>query len=49
LVKSVLQVVHRVLTRFLFASGGLKPNDADNGAGMLIHCVGSAARMKTRL
>jgi hypothetical protein len=41
----VLQVVHRVLTRFLLKQAGLKPDQANSGAVTLIQRLGSAANL----
>ena len=49
LLTPVLQVVHRVLTRFLLAQAGLKANEADSGAVTLIQRFGSAANLNIHL
>jgi hypothetical protein len=41
----VLQVVHRVITRFLLDQAGLKADEADSGAVTLIQRFGSAANL----
>ena len=45
LVTPVLQVVHRVITRFLLGQAGLKADEADSGAVTLIQRFGSAAKL----
>jgi len=45
LVTSVLQVVHRVITRHLLGQAGLKADEADSGAVMLIQRFGPAANL----
>ena len=49
LVKPVLQVVHRVITRFLLDQAGLKADEADSGAVTLIQRFGSAANLNIHL
>ena len=49
LVTPVLQVVHRVITRFLLDQAGLKTDEADGGAVTLIQRFGSAANLNTHL
>ena len=49
LVAPVLQVVHRVITRFLLDQAGLKADAADSGAVTLIQRFGSAANLNIRL
>ena len=49
LVMPVLQVVHRVITRFLLAQAGLKADEADSGAVTLIQRFGSAANLNVHL
>ncbi len=49
LVTPVLQVVHRVITRFLLDQAGLKADEADGGAVTLIQRFGSAANLNTHL
>ena len=49
LVTPVLQVVHRVITRFLLDQVGLKADDADSGAVTLIQRFGSAANLNIHL
>jgi hypothetical protein len=49
LLTPVLQVVHRVLTRFLLEQAGLKPDQADSGAVTLIQRFGSAANLNIHL
>ena len=49
LLTPVLQVVHRVLTRFLLAQAGLKANEADSGAVTLIQRFRSAANLNIHL
>ena len=44
-----LQVVHRVLTRFLLERAGLKLDQADGGAVTLIQRFGSAANLNIHL
>ena len=46
LVTPVLQVVHRLITRFLLDQVGLRADEADNGAVTLIQRFGSAANLK---
>jgi hypothetical protein len=41
----VLQVVHRVVTRFLLKQAGAKTDEADSGAVTLIQRFGSAANL----
>ena len=48
LVTSVLQVVHRVITRHLLDRTGLKADEADSGAVTLIQRFGSAANLKVQ-
>ena len=48
LVTPVLQVVHRVITRFLLDQAGLKAEQADSGAVTLIQRFGSAANFSIR-
>ena len=48
-VAPVLQVVHRVLTRFLLERTGLKPDQADSGAVTLIQRFGSVANLNVHL
>ena len=45
----VLQVVHRVITRFLLKQAGLKAGQADSGAVTLIQRFGSAANLNIHL
>jgi len=45
LVTPVLQVVHRVITRYLLGQAGLKAEEADSGAVTLIQRFGSAANL----
>ena len=45
----VLQVVHRVITRYLLGQSGLKPEEADSGAVTLTQRFGSAANLKVHL
>ena len=45
LVTPVLQVVHRVITRFLLKQAGVKADEADSGAVTLIQRFGSAANL----
>ncbi len=45
----VLQVVHRVITRFLLKQAGLKAGHADSGAVTLIQRFGSAANLNIHL
>ena len=47
LVTPVLQVVHRVITRFLLDQAALKAEQADSGAVTLIKRLGSAANPPT--
>ncbi len=49
LVTPVLQVVHRVITRFLLDQAGLKSAQADSGAVTLIQRFGSAANLNIHL
>ena len=49
LVTPVLQVVHRVLTRFLLDQAGLKADEADSGAVTLIQRFDSAANLNIHL
>ena len=49
LVTPVLQVVHRVITRHLLGQAGLKSDEADSGAVMLIQRFGSAANLNIHL
>ena len=49
LVTPVLQVVHRVITRFLLAQAGLKAEQADSGAVTLIQRFGSTANLNIPL
>ncbi len=49
LLTPVLQVVHRVLTRFLLERTGLKPDQADSGAVTLIQRFGSVANLNVHL
>ena len=49
LVTPVLQVVHRVITRFLLDQAGLKAEQADSGAVTLIQRFGSAANLNIHL
>ena len=49
LLTPVLQVVHRVLSRFLLEQAGLKPDQADCGAVTLIQRFGSAANLNIHL
>jgi hypothetical protein len=49
LVKPMLQVVHRVITRHLLGQSGLKPEEADSGAVTLIQRFGSAANLNIHL
>ena len=49
LVTPVLQVVHRVIARFLLAQAGLKAEQADSGAVTLIQRFGSAANLNIHL
>ena len=48
-VTPVLQVVHRVITRFLLDQAGLKAEQADSGAVTLIQHFGSAANLNIHL
>jgi hypothetical protein len=48
-VTPVLQVVHRVITRFLLDQAGLKAEQADSGAVTLIQRFGSAANLNIHL
>ena len=47
LVTLVLQVVHRVITRFLLDQAGLRAEQADSGAVTLIQRFGSAANLNS--
>ena len=49
LVTPVLQVVHRVITRFLLKQAGAKADEADSGAVTLIQRFGSAANLNIHL
>ena len=49
LVTPALQVVHRVITRFLLGQAGLKADEADSGAVTLIQRFGSAANLNIHL
>jgi hypothetical protein len=49
LVTSVLRVVHRAITRFLFEEARLNAEQADSGAVMLIQRLGSAADLNIHL
>ena len=49
LLTPVLQVVHRVITRYLLGQAGLKANEADSGAVTLIQRFGSAANLNIHL
>jgi Putative transposase len=49
LVTPVLQVVHRVITRFLLKQAGVKADEADSGAVTLIQRFGSAANLNVHL
>jgi len=49
LVTPVLQVMHRVITRFLLKQAGAKAGEADSGAVMLIRRFGSAANLNIHL
>ena len=46
---TVLQVVHRVITRHLLGQAGLKAEEADSGAVTLIQRFGSAANLNIHL
>jgi len=48
-VTSVLQVVHRVVTRHLLRRAGLKPEEGHGGAVTLIQRFGSAANLNIHL
>ena len=48
-VTPVLQVVHRVITRFLLKQAGVKTDEADSGAVTLIQRFGSAANLNIHL
>ena len=48
-VTPVLQVVHRVITRFLLGHAGLKADEAHSGAVTLIQRFGSAANLNIHL
>ena len=45
----VLQVVHRVITRYLLGQAGLEADEADSGAVTLIQRFGSAANLNIQL
>ena len=47
LVTLVLQVVHRVIARFLLKQAGVKADEADSGAVTLIQRFGSAGSSRT--
>ena len=47
LVTPVLQVVHRVIARFLLKQAGVKADEADSGAVTLIQRFGSAGSSRT--
>ncbi len=49
LVTPVLQVVQRVVTRYLLDHAGLKPDEGHGGAGTLIQRFGSAANLNIHL
>jgi len=49
LVRPVLQVVHRVITRFLLDQAGLKTEQANSSAVTLIQRFGSAANLNIHL
>ncbi len=49
LLTPVLQVVHRVITRFLLGQAGLKADEADSGAVTLIQRFGSAANLNVHV
>ena len=49
LVTPVLQVVHRVITRFLLEQAGVNADEADSGAVTLIQRFGSAANLNVHL
>jgi hypothetical protein len=49
LVTPMLQVVHRVITRFLLKQAGVKADEADSGAVSLIQRFGSAANLNVHL
>ncbi|MBE0547975.1 MAG: transposase, partial [Rubrivivax sp.] len=49
LLTPVLQVVHRVITRFLLGQAGLKAADANSGAVTLIQRFGSAANLNVHV
>jgi hypothetical protein len=49
LVTPVLQVVHRVITRFLLKQAGAKADEADGGAVTLVQRLGSAANLNIHL
>ncbi len=49
LLTPVLQVVHRMITRFLLEQARLKANEADSGAVTLIQRFGSAANLNIHL
>jgi hypothetical protein len=48
-VTPVLQVVHRVITRFLLKQAGAKADEADSGAVTLVQRFGSAANLNIHL
>lgn len=49
LLTPVLQVVHRVITRFLLKQAGVRADEADSGAVTLIQRFGSAANLNIHL
>ena len=49
LLTPILQVIHRVITRFLIKQAGLKGGEADTGAVTLIQRFGSAANLNIHL
>jgi Putative transposase len=49
LLTPVLQVVHRVMTRFLLKRAGVKADRADSGAVAMIQRFGSAANLNVHL
>ena len=49
LVTPVLQVVHRVITRFVLKQAGVKADEADSGAVTLMQRFGSAANLNVHL
>jgi len=49
LLTPVLQVVQRVLTRFLLGEAGLEADEADSGAVTLLQRFGSAANLNIHL